>query len=51
MPLPALVLVIIAVVGSVGFLAYQIKSLLRQKRNLRHWERGEPLEGVSDWDW
>jgi len=22
----------------------------RQKRNLVHWEKGEPLEGVGDWD-
>jgi hypothetical protein len=50
MPLPALVIVSIAIVGSVVFLVYQVKSLRRQRRNLRHWERGEPLEGVSDWD-
>jgi hypothetical protein len=28
----------------------QVKELRRQKRNLRHWERGEPLEGAGDWD-
>lgn len=50
MPLPALVFVILTLVGSLVFLAYQVRSLRRQKRNLRHWERGEPLEGVSDWD-
>ena len=50
MPLPALVFVGLAVVGSIAFLAYQVKSLRRQRRNLRHWERGEPLEGANDWD-
>ncbi|HEY2902290.1 MAG TPA: hypothetical protein VGL59_17040 [Polyangia bacterium] len=50
MPLPALVFVILTVVGSIVFLAYQVQSLRRRRRNLRHWERGEPLEGVSDWD-
>jgi len=50
MPLPALVFVILTVVGSLVFLAFQVKFLLRRKRNLQRWERGEPLEGVSDWD-
>jgi len=27
----------------------QVRDLLRQKRNLKHWERGEPLEKVDDW--
>ena len=26
------------------------RTLLRRKRNIRHWEKGEPLEGVGDWD-
>ena len=50
MPLPAMVIVGIAVLGSIAFLVQQVRSLRRQRRNLRHWERGEPLEGVSDWD-
>lgn len=50
MPLPALIFVGLTVVGSIAFLVHQVRSLRRQRRNLRHWERGEPLEGVSDWD-
>jgi hypothetical protein len=48
--MPVLVLLTVIVVGSVVFLGYQIKILRRQKRNLRHWERGEPLEDNGDWD-
>jgi hypothetical protein len=47
--MPVLVLLTVIVVGSVVFLGYQIKTLRRQKRNLRHWERDEPLEGDVDW--
>jgi hypothetical protein len=50
MPLPAMVFVGLTLAGSVVFLGYQIKTLRRRKRNLRHWERDEPLEGVNDWD-
>jgi hypothetical protein len=50
MPLPAIVLVTVVSVGCVLFLAQQVRTLRRRKRNLRHWEKGEPLEGVGDWD-
>jgi hypothetical protein len=50
MPLPALIAVSIAVIGAVIFLANGVRTLLRRKRNLEHWEKGEPLEGVGDWD-
>ena len=32
------------------FLVRQVRELRRRKRNLKHWEKGEPLEGVGDWD-
>jgi hypothetical protein len=49
--MPASVAVIVAVVaaGAVVFWANQIRVLRRRRRNLRHWERDEPLEGVDDW--
>jgi hypothetical protein len=50
MPVPAIVAVSIAVIGAVVFLANGIRTLRRRKRNLAHWEKGEPLEGVGDWD-
>jgi hypothetical protein len=50
MPLYALIAVILASAGCVVFLANQIRTLRRRKRNLEHWEKGEPLEGVGDWD-
>ena len=27
-----------------------MRTLRRRKRNIRHWEKDEPLEGVGDWD-
>jgi hypothetical protein len=50
MPLSAIVVVGLVIAGSVVFLALQVKDLRRRRRNLRHWERDEPLEGVTDWD-
>ncbi len=50
MPLFAIVMVTIAILASVIFLGYQVKVQLRRRRNLKHWERGEPLEGTGDWD-
>jgi len=50
MPLPAIVAVTIAVIGATVFLANGVRTLRRRKRNLAHWEKGEPLEGVGDWD-
>jgi hypothetical protein len=50
MPLPALVAVILTSIGCVIYLVFQVRSLRRQKRNLEHWEKGEPLEGVGEWD-
>ena len=50
MPLAALIAVVIASIGCVVFLATQVRTLRRRKRNLDHWEKDEPLEGVGDWD-
>ncbi len=50
MPLPALIAVSIASIGCVVFLVGQIRTQLRRKRNLVHWEKDEPLEGTGDWD-
>ncbi|HEY4395352.1 MAG TPA: hypothetical protein VGP64_14880 [Polyangia bacterium] len=50
MPLFAKIAVTIAIIGAVAFLISQIRALRRQKRNLSHWEKDEPLEGVGDWD-
>jgi hypothetical protein len=50
-PVPALVLIALVSVGCVAFLVQQIRTLARRRRNLRHWERDEPLEGrPGDWD-
>ena len=50
MPLPMLIIVILVGAGCIAFLIQQVRTLLRRKRNIRHWEKGEPLEGVGDWD-
>jgi hypothetical protein len=50
MPPWALIAVTIASIGCAMFLAAQIRTLRRRKRNLAHWEKDEPLEGAGDWD-
>ncbi|MDZ4693679.1 MAG: hypothetical protein SGI86_00910 [Deltaproteobacteria bacterium] len=51
MPTWAKILTTIAVVCSVLWLVYQIKLVRLRRRNLIHWEKGEPLEGgVDRWD-
>jgi cell division protein FtsL len=50
MPLPMLIIVVLVSAGCVVWLAQQVRKLRRQKRNIQHWEKGEPLEGVGDWD-
>jgi hypothetical protein len=50
MPLPAAVALTITVVGCAVFLTNGVRALRRRKRNLEHWKKGEPLEGVGDWD-
>jgi hypothetical protein len=50
MPVHFKIVVAIAVIGSIAFLANGIRTLRRRKRNLERWKRGEPLEGVGDWD-
>jgi hypothetical protein len=50
MPLWALIAVVIASIACAAFIASQVRTLRRRKRNLAHWEKDEPLEGVGDWD-
>ena len=50
MPLPAKIAVTIATIGSIVFLVHQVRELLRRKRNLKHFERDEPLEKAGEWD-
>ena len=50
MPSLAALAVVIVALASLAFLGYQVRGLRRQRRNLRHWERGEPLEKTGDWD-
>ena len=50
MPVPMIVIVTLVSIGCVVFLVSQVRNLRRQKRNLKHWENNEPLEGVGDWD-
>jgi hypothetical protein len=49
MPLPLRVCVILAILGGAGMIVRQIRDLRRQRRNLKHWEKDEPLEGDL-WD-
>ena len=50
MPLSARVFVLITTLGGFAMVTKQIRDLLRQKRNLKHWERDEPLEKTDSWD-
>jgi hypothetical protein len=47
---PGWIFAAIATLGSVVFIVRQIRDLRRQRRNLKHWERNEPLEKTDDWD-
>lgn len=49
MPGAASVIVGITVLGSIAMVVFQIRDLLRRRRNLKHFERNEPLEKVDDW--
>ena len=49
MPLQIKVIVVLVVIGVRCVPGQQVRNLRRQKRNLKHWEKGEPLEGVGDW--
>jgi hypothetical protein len=50
MPTSIRILVSIATLGGLAMIVKQVRDLLRQKRNLKHWERGEPLEKTDGWD-
>lgn len=49
MPASLAVIAGLAVIGALVLWGNQIRTLRRRRRNLRHWERDEPLEGVDDW--
>jgi hypothetical protein len=49
-PLSARVFVTLASLTGIAIVVNQIRDLLRQKRNLKHWERDEPLEKNDGWD-
>jgi hypothetical protein len=49
MPGAAKIFVAITAIGSVAMIVFQIRDLLRRRRNLRHFARGEPLEKTDDW--
>ena len=49
MPGATSVIVGITVVGFLAMVIFQVRDLLRRRRNLKHFERGEPLEKVDDW--
>ena len=50
MPLSARVFVTLASLTGIAIVVRQVRDLLRQKRNLKHWERDEPLEKNDSWD-
>jgi hypothetical protein len=50
MPLPAKIFVTLATLGAIAMVVSQIRDQLRRKRNLKHYERGEPLEKTGEWD-
>jgi len=50
MPLSARIIVSITAIGSIALIVYQIRDLLRRRRNLKHFERDEPLEKTDHWD-
>ncbi len=51
MPMPAIVCLSVLVLGSILFIGLQLKELRLRNRNIKHWERDEPLEGgAGDWD-
>jgi len=50
MPTIPLILIIVAALGSALMIGLQIKTQLRRARNRKHFEKGEPLEGVGDLD-
>lgn len=50
MPLFARIAVTLTALGSFALIVQQIRDLRRRKRNLKHFERDEPLEKAGDWD-
>jgi hypothetical protein len=50
MPRTAAIFVTLTALGSLLMLARQVRTQMRRSRNLKHWERHEPLERTDD-DW
>ena len=50
MPMSFRIIVSIACLGGIAMIVRQVRDLRRQKRNLKHWERDEPLENTDGWD-
>ncbi|HVZ73954.1 MAG TPA: hypothetical protein VHJ20_16355 [Polyangia bacterium] len=50
MPIPAILAIIGAVIFGVGMITFEVRTLRRRKRNMKHWENDEPLEKAGDWD-
>ena len=45
------ILLTVAAAGLILYIGKQIRDLRMQRRNLQHYEKGEPLEGgVDKWD-
>jgi hypothetical protein len=50
MPTSIRILVALTVLGGLAMIVKQLLDLRRQRRNLKHWERDEPLENSDGWD-
>jgi hypothetical protein len=50
MPTSMRILVGISTLGGLAMILKQVLDLRRQRRNLKHWERDEPLEKSDGWD-
>lgn len=48
MPLPAVIALVVTLLGGAVFVGLQIRRNVRDSRNLKRWERNEPIE--SDWN-
>ncbi len=48
---PAIIVLLVGLVGAALYVGRQIRAVRLQRRNLKHYERDEPLEGgVDKWD-
>jgi hypothetical protein len=48
---PITIVLVVGLVGATLYVGRTVRSVLLQRRNLKHYERDEPLEGgVDKWD-